>query len=97
MEYNREELVRLLEAVLARDNIGVDWDDLALHLNSKDDFARYWARKIIAVEELYPSSKRTELFNPDGLRYLKALLDELLSLGATVKAGGGVIPKVLPD
>jgi len=97
MVYNREELVRLLEAVLAGDDIGVDWDDLAIYLNSKDDFTRYWARKIIAVEDLYPPSKRTELFNREGDQYLQALLDELLSLGLKVKFGSGVIPKVLPD
>ena len=68
MDYNREELVNLLKAVLAGDDIGVDWDELALYVNSKDDFLRYWARKILVVEELYPPARPTQLFNEDGLR-----------------------------
>lgn len=97
MEYNWEELVRFFEVVLVGDDIGVDWDDLVLYLNSKDDFVWYWVWKIIVVEEFYFLLKCIELFNLDGFCYLKVFFDEFLLLGVMVKVGGGVILKVLLD
>lgn len=78
MKWNRKELIDLLERTISGQEIGDDWEDLGrCAIRSTDAFTKYWGRKIIAVENLYPRRTPTELFNEDGLQYLKNLLIEL--------------------
>ena len=78
--WTKDEIIALVERVIGGDEIGIDWDDFLLSTNSKNQFSKYWANKISAVETLYPRRKPTELFNPDGFQYLAQILDDLRSL-----------------
>lgn len=81
MKWKKEELIDLLERTIGGQEIGDDWDDLGMCVNkSKDCFTRAWGSKVIAVEQLYPPRNPSELFNENGLAYLRELLSELRTI-----------------
>ena len=79
MKLTAEYLIEVLEKTLNHDEIGEDWDLIGRSaLYSKDDFTRYWCERIIKVEDLFPGTRKCDLFHIDGMNYLKEIRDELV-------------------
>ncbi len=75
--YSTDEFVDLLERTILGKDIGIGWDDMLLAVKRGDRFTKYWAKRISAVEKLYPPERAIELFSSGGIKYLEEILLEL--------------------